>query len=66
MQREEIKYFTQNILKKRLELLVRNKWQDRGGIVIAMEEQDRIRKRLSRRLKGEEGTKIIRKMRESQ
>lgn len=66
MQREEIKYFTQNILKKRLELLVGNKWQDRGGIVTAMEEQDRIRKRLSRRLKGEEGTRIIRKMRESQ
>ncbi len=66
MQREEIKYFTQNILKKRLELLVGNKWQDRDEIVIAMEEQDRIRKRLSRRLKGEEGTRIIRRMRKSQ
>lgn len=45
--------------------ILETEWRDRDEIIHAVKEQERIRKHLTQRLKGREGTKIIRKFRDS-
>lgn len=44
--------------------ILETEWRDRDEIIHAVKKQEKIRKHLTQRLKGKEGTKIIRKIRD--
>jgi len=58
-------YDTYALLKKRVKLLIGARWEDKVQMLAAIKEQNEIRDKLSKRLKGKKGVEIIRKWRDS-
>jgi len=58
-------YDTYALLKERVKLLIGARWEDKVQMLAAIKEQNEIRDKLSKRLKGKEGVEIIRKWRDS-
>jgi len=58
-------YDTYTLLKERVKLLIGARWEDKVQMLAAIKEQNEIRDKLSKRLKGKEGVEIIRKWRDS-
>ncbi len=58
-------YDTHALLKERVKLLIGARWEDKVQMLAAIKEQNEIRDKLSKRLKGKEGAEIIRKWRDS-
>lgn len=56
---------TLGLIEKRMSLLLGARWQDKGQIMEAIHEQDKIRASLSKRLKGKDSVSIIREMRDN-
>ena len=59
------RYNTNELYQKRLEILIGGIWRDRSALMSAAQEQGRIRKELSKKLKGWDSTAEIRKWREA-
>lgn len=66
LQTQEIKkdYTTLGLIERRFGLIVGAKWEDRVELKEAVKEQDRIRERLSKRIRGKTGAEIIRELRD--
>lgn len=58
-------YDTYALLKERVKLLIGARWEDKVQMLAAIKEQNEIRDKLSKRLKGKKGVEIIRKWRDS-
>ena len=59
------RYDTYELYQKRLEILIGGKWRDRSALMTAAQEQDHIRKELSKKLTGWDSTAEVRKWRET-
>ncbi|MBI4690703.1 MAG: hypothetical protein HY754_10640 [Nitrospirae bacterium] len=58
------KYETQTLIRKQLEPMVGARWRDREELIRIVKKQDRIRERLTKKLKPSDSTEFIRKWRD--
>ncbi|MBU1261528.1 hypothetical protein KKG61_09680 [bacterium] len=57
-------YITLSQIERRFRLIVGARWEDRDELEETAKEQDRIRKRLSKRMMGKTGVETIREWRD--
>ncbi len=60
----EKNYDTLELIERRFRLLIGAKWEDKTEVLKAITAQDKLRKRLDKKLAGKNGTQIIREWRD--